>query len=597
MYKQIIVAVDIAEMQKGERILRKAAQLAGESGRIVVVNVVEELPAYIVSDLSVDMMVSARKEAEQELSELRQRTGITCDLEIRQGAPAREILAAAEHRQADLIILASHVPDFSNYLIGATADRVVRHARLRKSELERRLGRIEADFVSPRNPDDDDRAVERNNDEVLEELGETGQKELAAIDAALARIARGSFGTCVHGMSDLFDFGRRYDLHEIIADGIVHGIGIVLALIGVTALIFYATVWSSYGELAAAWIYGLGLVLCLSISFTYNIWPHSRAKWLLRRLDHSAIFILIAATYTPFLQRGAQDPLIAATLIGIWLTAIFGVSLKCLFPGRYDKLAILLYLAMGWSGVLVMDSVSQYLAPVTVWLIVAGGMIYSLGVIFHIWERLRFQNAIWHAFVVAAAAVHYGAVITCFSLATGLWKSYHIMDETMNIIIRDAAETDLPPILAIYNDAVANTTAIWNETLVDLDNRRAWWEARKQRGFPVLVAEVDGAVAGYASYGDWRAFDGYRFTVEHSVYVGRDHRGCGVGRRLMEELITRAASSGVHVMIAAIEAENQASIALHQALGFRIAGKFSEVGIKFGRWLDLTCMELTLSKV
>jgi hemolysin III len=218
-------------------------------------------------------------------------------------------------------------------------------------------------------------------------------------------------------MSEFFNFGRRYDLHEIIADGIVHGVGIVFALIGATALIFYATIWSSHGELIAAWIYGIGLVLCLSASFTYNIWPHSRTKWLLRRLDHSAIFILIAATYTPFLQRGAAgDPWIAFMLAAIWTTAIVGVSLKCFFPGRYDRLAILLYLAMGWSGVMVMEEVSQYLPPVTVWLIVIGGMIYSLGVIFHVWEKLRFQNAIWHAFVVAAAAVHYSAVMTCFSL-------------------------------------------------------------------------------------------------------------------------------------------------------------------------------------
>ncbi|WP_117190564.1 PAQR family membrane homeostasis protein TrhA [Rhizobium terrae] len=217
-------------------------------------------------------------------------------------------------------------------------------------------------------------------------------------------------------MSELFKFGRRYDFHEIVADGIVNGVGIVFALVGATALIFYATVWSSHGGIAAAWIYGLGLVLCLSISFTYNIWPHSRTKWILRRLDHSAIFILIAATYTPFLERGADDPWIFGMLIAMWATAVFGIVLKCLFPGRYDRLAILLYLAMGWSGVMVMGPVSQYLPGVTVWLIVIGGLIYSLGVIFHVWERLRFQNAIWHGFVVAAAAVHYSAVITCFSL-------------------------------------------------------------------------------------------------------------------------------------------------------------------------------------
>ncbi|MFK0384619.1 hemolysin III family protein [Rhizobium sp. RM] len=218
-------------------------------------------------------------------------------------------------------------------------------------------------------------------------------------------------------MSDVWRFGRQYDFHEIVADGIVHGVGIVFALIGATALIFYATVWDSVSAIAAAWIYGLGLVACLSVSFTYNIWPHSQVKWVLRRFDHSAIFVLIAATYTPFLQRGIHEPLIAVTLALIWLAAIGGVLLKCLYPGRYDKVAILLYLGMGWSGVMVAEPLSTHLAPVTLWLIVIGGIIYSLGVIFHVWEKLRFQNAIWHGFVVSAAMVHYVAVLTSFSIA------------------------------------------------------------------------------------------------------------------------------------------------------------------------------------
>lgn len=165
-----------------------------------------------------------------------------------------------------------------------------------------------------------------------------------------------------------------------------------------------------------------------------------------------------------------------------------------------------------------------------------------------------------------------------------------------NVTVRDASVGDLGAIMDIYNDAVLNTTAIWNETVVDLDNRLAWFEARVTRGFPVVVAERDGAVLGYASWGDWRAFEGYRHTVEHSVYVHREGRGAGVGRELMRELIRRAGESGyVHVMIAAIEAENAASIRLHESLGFRHVGRFSEVGTKFGRWLDLACMELRIT--
>jgi phosphinothricin acetyltransferase len=167
------------------------------------------------------------------------------------------------------------------------------------------------------------------------------------------------------------------------------------------------------------------------------------------------------------------------------------------------------------------------------------------------------------------------------------------MDQAVQL--RDAGEADLPAIRDIYNHAVEHTTAIWNETLVDLDNRREWLRARRAKGFPVIVAEKDGKVAGYASYGDWRAFDGYRHTVEHSVYVEKDCRGLGIGEALMRELIARAEKAGIHVMIAGIEAQNIPSIRLHEKLGFRIAGTFSEVGIKFGRWLDLTCMELKVT--
>lgn len=160
--------------------------------------------------------------------------------------------------------------------------------------------------------------------------------------------------------------------------------------------------------------------------------------------------------------------------------------------------------------------------------------------------------------------------------------------------IRPAAEADLAAIRDIYNDAVLHTTAIWNETLVDLDNRRAWLEARQASGYPVLVAERNGMVAGYASYGDWRAFDGYRHTREHSVYVEKSQRGGGIGRLLMTALIGEARARGVHVLIGCIEAGNAGSLRLHEAMGFRHAGTFSEVGRKFGRWLDLACVELKL---
>lgn len=163
------------------------------------------------------------------------------------------------------------------------------------------------------------------------------------------------------------------------------------------------------------------------------------------------------------------------------------------------------------------------------------------------------------------------------------------------MIIRDAQEEDLPGILDIYNDAVLNTTAIWNETEVDLANRRAWLAERQAAGFPVLVARNSAdEVVGYASYGTWRSIEGFRHTVEHSVYVRGDQRGQGLGPLLMRALIDRARAASLHVMVAAIERENAASIRLHERLGFVTTGQMPQVGRKFGRWLDLTFMQLML---
>ena len=162
-------------------------------------------------------------------------------------------------------------------------------------------------------------------------------------------------------------------------------------------------------------------------------------------------------------------------------------------------------------------------------------------------------------------------------------------------MIRDATEHDLPAIRDIYNDAVLNTTAIWNEQPVDLANRLAWFSARQAQRYPILVAVENHEVTGYASFGDWRPFEGFRYSVEHSVYVRNDQRGKGLGPSLMQTLIDRARAGGKHVMVAAIESGNQASLRLHERLGFSTTGQMPQVGIKFGRWLDLTFMQLTLN--
>ena len=160
--------------------------------------------------------------------------------------------------------------------------------------------------------------------------------------------------------------------------------------------------------------------------------------------------------------------------------------------------------------------------------------------------------------------------------------------------IRDAVEGDLPGILEIYNEVVANSTAIYRDDPSTLDERLDWWRARVALGYPVLVAIDASGVVGCASFGDFRAWPGYRCTVEHSVYVRTDRRGQGLGPQLVRALIPRARALGKHVMIAGIDADNAGSIRMHAALGFERVAHFREVGAKFGRWLDLVFMQLRL---
>lgn len=161
--------------------------------------------------------------------------------------------------------------------------------------------------------------------------------------------------------------------------------------------------------------------------------------------------------------------------------------------------------------------------------------------------------------------------------------------------LRDAIEADLPSILVIYNHVIATSTAVYATEQVNLAERSAWLAARRERNFPVLVAVDDGAVIGFASFGDFRGgWNAYRYSVEHSVHVHADCRGRGAGQRLVEALVPRAIALGKHVMIGGIDAANAASIRFHARLGFRQVAHFHEVGHKFGRWLDLVFMQRML---
>jgi hemolysin III len=203
----------------------------------------------------------------------------------------------------------------------------------------------------------------------------------------------------------------NYDRAELIADGVVHGIGVFCGVVAATVLVVLTAVYATAIEVAVVSVYVAGLLGMLVLSATYNLWPVSRAKWVLRRFDHSAIYVLIAATYTPFIVQVKDSFFAIALLIGVWCVAIIGIVIKLVFPGRFDRVAVALYLAMGWSGMMLYDKVVAALPTMALTLVIAGGALYSLGVIFHAWQRLRFQNVIWHCFVLLGAACHYTAVL------------------------------------------------------------------------------------------------------------------------------------------------------------------------------------------
>jgi L-amino acid N-acyltransferase len=156
---------------------------------------------------------------------------------------------------------------------------------------------------------------------------------------------------------------------------------------------------------------------------------------------------------------------------------------------------------------------------------------------------------------------------------------------------RAATESDLPGILEIYNDAIRTGTAVYDDQPHTLEMRREWLRGKTESGMPVLVIDDGGEVAGFGTYGLFRNFTGYRFCVEHSVYVSEKRRARGYGRFLISTLMEMAARQGMHSMIAGVDAQNEVSIRLHLALGFVQVAHIKEVGYKFDRWLDLVLMQ------
>lgn len=204
---------------------------------------------------------------------------------------------------------------------------------------------------------------------------------------------------------------RHHSSGERWLDAIVHGVAILAALAGGCTLVVIVSWQDHVLKLAAMATYVAGLLAMLVASAAYNLSPQAKDRALLRSLDHAAIFLMIGGTYTPFLTQLPSLALAAAMTVIIWLACLVGIAIKLLRPRLFERLSVGLYLALGWSGLLVLGPLMSRL-PVSSFIgLVAGGLLYSIGVLFHISHRLKYQNAIWHIFVVSAASCHYVAIL------------------------------------------------------------------------------------------------------------------------------------------------------------------------------------------
>jgi hemolysin III len=211
---------------------------------------------------------------------------------------------------------------------------------------------------------------------------------------------------------------RTYSRSEKLADAVIHGIGGAMAIAACVTLTILVIPDAGWVGIVSVAIYLGGLAAMLGASALYNFTPEGRWKSRFRRLDHSAIFVMIAGTYTPFSLVAIGGDWGLALFLFVWIVAIAGVGLKLFFPGRFEKLSIAAYLVLGWTILGALGPLLESVSTAGIALLGAGGLLYSLGVVFHVWERLKFQNAVWHGFVVAAAACHFAAVITDVALVT-----------------------------------------------------------------------------------------------------------------------------------------------------------------------------------
>jgi len=202
----------------------------------------------------------------------------------------------------------------------------------------------------------------------------------------------------------------EYTFGERVADGFLHVIGVTASLAAATALLIFACQYLPSLSFVSLAIYGVGLVAVFGCSAAYHLVNRPGLKAILRRFDHAAIYLKIAATYTPFVMVKLGGSAGYALLGAVWAIGALGATAKLAWPEHFVRTSYVLYLALGWSGILVLVPLALAVSPQVLLLLAIGGCLYTIGIVFHLWRRLRYHNAIWHAFVLAASACHFAAV-------------------------------------------------------------------------------------------------------------------------------------------------------------------------------------------
>lgn len=213
------------------------------------------------------------------------------------------------------------------------------------------------------------------------------------------------------GMSEVLSLTPRYTLGERLADGTIHVIGVAASVIALIVLLVIGIRNETALMVAGLAIYGLALVATFGCSAGYHLVVRPKVKEIMRRFDHAAIFLMIAGTYTPFVLLKMNDAWGLGLLAVVWSMAAIGIAIKLFFPRFLDGLSTALYLVQGWAVLAAWEPLHAALPAGVLTLLMVGGVLYTVGVVFHLWNRLPYQNAIWHGFVLSAASCHYAAVI------------------------------------------------------------------------------------------------------------------------------------------------------------------------------------------